>query len=133
MLLMKYMHYEINLYFHPPGCLQVRFGLAHLQGLKRSDILNMRAIKTLPCLLGGSWVAINGVISRVTIHIRGLITPLITTHEPPSEHSRVALLRVTIAVATGIVTEHLHQALGTLLRKQPCPGPEPKSYLNARP
>ena len=34
-------------------------------------------------LLGGSWV----VISRVTIlitHIRGLITPLITTHEPPS-------------------------------------------------
>ena len=29
----------------------------------------------------------SGVISRVTIvvsHIRGLITPLITTHEPPS-------------------------------------------------
>ena len=35
-------------------------------------------------LLGGSWVLINGVISRVTIHIRGLITPLIATHEPPS-------------------------------------------------
>ena len=38
-------------------------------------------------VLGGSWVVINGVISRVTIlttHIRGLITPLITTHEPPS-------------------------------------------------
>ena len=38
-------------------------------------------------LLGGSWVAISGVISRVTIvitHIRGLITPLITPHEPPS-------------------------------------------------
>ena len=34
--------------------------------------------------LGGSWVVINGVISRVTIHIRALITPLITTHEPPS-------------------------------------------------
>ena len=36
-------------------------------------------------LLGGSWVAISGVISRVTIiitQIRGLITPLITTHEP---------------------------------------------------
>ena len=34
-------------------------------------------------LLGGSWV----VISRVTIHIthiRGLITLLIFTHEPPS-------------------------------------------------
>ena len=38
-------------------------------------------------LLGGSWVVISGVISRVTIlitHIRGLITLLITTHEPPS-------------------------------------------------
>ena len=38
-------------------------------------------------LLGGSWAVISGVISRVTIvitHIRGLITPLITTHEPPS-------------------------------------------------
>ena len=34
-----------------------------------------------------SWVVISGVISRVTIlmtHIRGLITPLMTTHEPPS-------------------------------------------------
>ena len=39
------------------------------------------------CILGGSWVVISGVISRVTTsitHIRGLITPLITTHEPPS-------------------------------------------------
>ena len=38
-------------------------------------------------VLGGSWVVISGVISRVTIiitHIRQLITPLITTHEPPS-------------------------------------------------
>ena len=38
-------------------------------------------------ILGGSWVVINGLISRVTIllsHIRGLITPLRTTHEPPS-------------------------------------------------
>ena len=43
----------------------------------------------LPCvLLGGSWVVISGVISRVTLlitHVRGLITPLITTHEPPSK------------------------------------------------
>ena len=32
-------------------------------------------------------MGISGVISRVSIlitHIRGLITPLITTHEPPS-------------------------------------------------
>ena len=38
-------------------------------------------------ILGGSWVVIHGAISRVTIlltHIRGLITPLITTREPPS-------------------------------------------------
>ena len=38
-------------------------------------------------LLAGSWVVISGVISRVTIlrtHLRGLITLLITTHEPPS-------------------------------------------------
>ena len=38
-------------------------------------------------LLGGSWVVISRVISRITMvitYIRGLITPLITTHEPPS-------------------------------------------------
>ena len=38
-------------------------------------------------LLGGSRVVISGVRSRVTkviSQIRGLITPLITTHEPPS-------------------------------------------------
>ena len=35
----------------------------------------------------GSWVVRSRVISRITIvisHIRGLTTPLITTHEPPS-------------------------------------------------
>ena len=38
-------------------------------------------------LLGGSWVAINGGIKRITkitTHIRGLVTPPITTREPPS-------------------------------------------------
>ena len=38
-------------------------------------------------ILGGSWVVISGVISKVTIvmtHIRGRIALLITTHEPPS-------------------------------------------------
>ena len=37
--------------------------------------------------LGGSWVVLSGVISRVSIlttHNRVLITQLITTHEPPS-------------------------------------------------
>ena len=38
-------------------------------------------------ILGGSWVVTSRVIIRVTIlitHIRGLITRLITTREPPS-------------------------------------------------
>ena len=38
-------------------------------------------------LLRGSWVVISGVIRRVTIvisPIRGLITLLFTSHEPPS-------------------------------------------------
>ena len=38
-------------------------------------------------VLGGSWVVTSRVVSRATIlitHIRGLTTPLITTHEPPS-------------------------------------------------
>ena len=41
-----------------------------------------------PTSLGGSWVVINGVISKATIvrtHIKGLITPFISTHEPPSK------------------------------------------------
>ena len=43
-------------------------------------------------LLGGSWVVISGVISKVTIVIsliRGLIALLITTHEPPSNLNTV--------------------------------------------
>ena len=46
-------------------------------------------------LLGGSWIVINGLISRVTIlisHIRGLITPPITTREPPSRGLRMSRL-----------------------------------------
>ena len=38
-------------------------------------------------LLGGSWVVISRVISKVTMlmtPVRALITPVITTHEPPS-------------------------------------------------
>ena len=44
-------------------------------------------------MLGGSWVVISRVISRITIritHIGGLITPLITTHEPPSGYTAYA-------------------------------------------
>ena len=47
-------------------------------------------------MLGGSWVVISGVISRVTIPIIGHITLLITTHEPPSgsDLNRVSVFRV---------------------------------------
>ena len=48
---------------------------------------DFKALKGLGGLLGGSWVVISGVISRVTrlmTLIRVLITLLITTHEPPS-------------------------------------------------
>ena len=45
----------------------------------------------MPVVLGGSGVVISGVISRVFIisitHMKGLITPLITPHEPPSTSS----------------------------------------------
>ena len=54
---------------------------AYLSTPQQSFLLGFRA------LLGGSWVVISGVISRVTIvitQIRGLITPLLTTHKPPS-------------------------------------------------
>ena len=47
--------------------------------------------KSLGGLLGASWVVISGVISKATTvitHIRGLVTVLITTHEPPSRFGR---------------------------------------------
>ena len=42
-------------------------------------------------VLGGSWLVISGLISRVTIvttHTKGLITSLVTTHKPPSRAFR---------------------------------------------
>ena len=53
-------------------------------------------------VLGGSGALISRVISRVTIlitHIRGLITPLITTPEPPS---RVYVLNVRWLAVLGL-------------------------------
>ena len=50
-----------------------------------------------PGLLGGSWLDISRVISRVTIvitYIRGLITPPITTHEPPSSRTDQACCQI---------------------------------------
>ena len=48
-------------------------------------------------LLGGSWVVIRGVISLliwVIIMVTLLITPLITTHEPPSNTDGLKGFRV---------------------------------------
>ena len=36
-------------------------------------------------LLGGSWVVISGAISPLICIVTLLITPFITTHEPPSK------------------------------------------------
>ena len=62
--------------------------LLRLQASTRVPVANPRAICWNTGLLEGSWVVISGVISRVTIvitHISGLITLLITTHEPSSK------------------------------------------------
>ena len=48
-------------------------------------------------LLGGLWVVISRVITRVTILIalnRGLVIPLITTPEPPSDLPKTSRVRV---------------------------------------
>ena len=56
-------------------------------GANNAALRDAAATAATLLLLGGPWEVINGVISRVTLlitHIRGLITPLVTTHEPPS-------------------------------------------------
>ena len=63
--------------------------------VKRSEGLSLRQ----PALLGGSWVVINGVISPlmgvITI-VTLILTPLITTHEPPSRPSTLYPYRIPI-------------------------------------
>ena len=46
----------------------------------------LRSLRRHQPLLGGSWVVVSGAISRVRIlsHFMGLITPLLTPHEAPS-------------------------------------------------
>ena len=54
-------------------------------------------------VLGGSWVVVSGVVgrlSKVIAHIRGLITPLITTHEPPSRDAEWRPILVSDQTAT---------------------------------
>ena len=63
--------------------LQNRVGLAFRTGSRPRICTELHKEQ----LLAGSWLVISSVISRITMviaYIRGLITPLITTHEPPS-------------------------------------------------
>ena len=64
------------------------FEIIHEFGVWGFDIEGALVIRISTELLGGSWVVVSGLISKVTIditHIKGLITPLITTHQPPSK------------------------------------------------
>ena len=67
------------------GCLRgLRF---FARGLTLPLTLPLPGISWDDTVLGGSWVVISGVVSplsKVISIVRGLITPLITTHEPPS-------------------------------------------------
>ena len=61
------------------------------------------------CLLGGSWVATSGVISRVTIvvtvaHIRGFTT---LTHEPPSRRPGKDLTSSSGSEATSLASRKI--------------------------
>ena len=60
-------------------------------------------------ILGGSRVVMSGVVSRVTIvitHIRGLITPLITTDEPPS----IAVYRGSLRIVQSVLSSWLERS-----------------------
>ena len=68
------------------------FASYEASGLLSSSASGLQGVLGLQALLGGSWGVISGVISKVTIvitHIRGRITPLITTHGPPSRALRL--------------------------------------------
>ena len=76
-------------------------GVFRGSGVVISGVVSLLIWVITMVLPGGSWVVISGVvspliwvISKVTIvitHTRGLITPLITTHEPPSRAKGFAL------------------------------------------
>ena len=58
-----------------------------MTSFSRPFVLGRRLGKSLTSVLGGSWVVISGIISRLTLiitHLRGLIAKITTTHEPSS-------------------------------------------------
>ena len=53
-------------------------------------------------LSGGAWVVISGLICRVTIvlsPLKGLMTPLLATHEPPSTIMELSPYKAIIRMA----------------------------------
>ena len=68
-------------------------------------------------VLGGSGVVLSRVMSRATIvitHIRGLLTPLITTPEPPSKPQTLYLSRIPIDPFKGTLKGTLRTTLTNL-------------------
>ena len=71
-------------------------------------------------VLGSSWVVISGVISKVAILItliRGLITPLMTTHEPPSKVGQISSIQLELPVVDLEVLRYQIRAELSLLPK----------------
>ena len=68
-------------------CLRNYKVLDWFTGVRKGSMRSSHVLRLL-CkapLHGGSWLVITRVISKITLlitHIRGLLTPLITTHEP---------------------------------------------------
>ena len=85
-------HYTIAIIRNPQNSIGNYLGPYIIIDLPEDDVTtcpvrNLLVILPTKGLLGGSWVVRSVVISRVTVvitHIRGLISILITTHEPPS-------------------------------------------------
>ena len=84
-----------------------------------------RSLRSLACLLGGSWVVTSRVISPliglITI-VTLLITPLITTHEPPSRGIRAfegldGVYRVWLCLRGRL--QGFHQVLGSTSLEYP--------------
>ena len=84
-------HYTIAIIRNPQNSIGNYLG-PYIIDLPEDDVTtcpvrNLLVILPTKGLLGGSWVVRSVVISRVTVvitHIRGLISILTTTHEPPS-------------------------------------------------
>ena len=77
--------------------------------------------------LGGSWLVISGVLSRVIVlitHIRGLVTALFRTHEPPRT------LRCPVCTRQGLKLEVSGAASAFTLASWRCQLPSPSLQVS---